>query len=143
MYKRILLCYDGSAASRCALREGTDLIVQSRAEAHVLAIVSATSFAASAATMSGAHSTAQEDGYRRSTDEIVADLCAHGVLAVGHVSFGVALERIPYFARELSCDLIIVGHKSRSSLGRWWTGGENVALADRSPCSILISIERA
>jgi nucleotide-binding universal stress UspA family protein len=142
MYKKVLLCYDGTLANHCALQEGTRLVVQLRAEAYVLAIVSSASLGASAAVFSGAYSTQQsEDEYRRRAEEIAADLRQHGVRASGHVVFGLAIEEIPKFARKFACDLVVVGHKSRKGLGRWWSGGDNVALADRAPCSVLISIE--
>jgi nucleotide-binding universal stress UspA family protein len=142
MYTRVLLCYDGTLTNRRAMREGADLIVHLHAEAHVLAIVPPTSLGAAAAAISGAHTTLPEDDYRRRAEDIAAHLRGRGVQAFGHLVFGTAIEQIPAFARRLLCDLIVVGHHSRSGIGRWWAGGENVALADRAPCSILISLER-
>jgi nucleotide-binding universal stress UspA family protein len=141
MYKKILLCYDGTPTNRCALREGADLAVRLQAEAHVLAIVPAASLANSAALMSGACSTIEEEAYRRHAEAIAVQLRERGVRADSQVVFGRPIDQIPYIARMLSCDLVVVGHKSRRALGRWWAGGENVALADRTPCSVLISVE--
>jgi len=142
VYKKILLCCDGTAANWCALKEGAELVVRLQAEAHVLAIVPPASLSASAALLAGACTTSEEDGYRRRAEEIAMRLRAQGVRAFSEVVYGRAIDQIPYVARKLCWDLVVVGHKSRNGLGRWWAGGENVALADRVPCSVLISVER-
>jgi nucleotide-binding universal stress UspA family protein len=143
MYRRVLLCYDGTLANRSALNEAVNLIVHLRAEAHVLAIAPSISLGITAATSLGASSTIQEEQYRRRVQEIAADLRARGIQALDYLVFGLAIDHIPSFAERLACDLVIVSHKSRSNMKRWWAGKENVALADRMPCSILIAIDRA
>ena len=39
MFKRVLLCYDGSVAGRRALRRGADLAVHLGAQVYVLSII--------------------------------------------------------------------------------------------------------
>jgi len=40
MFKRVLLCYDGSRAGRAALKQGAELAVLVGAQVHVLSIIS-------------------------------------------------------------------------------------------------------
>jgi nucleotide-binding universal stress UspA family protein len=72
MFKRVLLCYDGSVAGRRALFRGAELAILLNSEVHVLSIVQSES--QSAAVMAGASGhvslidEAQEDRKLREPD---------------------------------------------------------------------------
>ncbi|MEX3628583.1 MAG: universal stress protein, partial [Burkholderia sp.] len=38
-----------------------------------------------------------------------------------------------------TADLVVVGHRCRSGLSRWWMGAGNTQLLDRVSCSILVA----
>jgi nucleotide-binding universal stress UspA family protein len=62
---------------------------------------------------------------------------ARGLLAHGCIVFGSPIEQIPAHARQFDVDLIVVGHRRRGRLARWWSDSEGATLLDDSPCSVL------
>jgi nucleotide-binding universal stress UspA family protein len=72
--------------------------------------------------------------------EGLATLTQRGYAVTGHFAVGEPIEQICRVAAELKCDLIVVGHKKHSRLGRWWRGSVSGNLADHAPCSILIAM---
>jgi nucleotide-binding universal stress UspA family protein len=136
MFARVLLCYDGSREGRNALRQGADVALALRAETHLLAILRGTALTppegqTDAAMQTG---TQAEDAVLR---EGVEWLRSRGLEARGHMAHGDPLVEIPACARELGADLIVVGHRRRGPLARWWSDGESATLLDSAPCSIL------
>ena len=136
MFTRILLCYDGSREGRNALRQGADVALALRAETHLLAILRGTTVTppegqTDAAKQSGLDA---EEAVLR---EGVEWLRARGLEARGRMVHGDPLVEIPACARELRADLIVVGHRRRGRLARWWSDAESATLLDASPCSVL------
>ena len=44
-------------------------------------------------------------------------------------------------ARDLSVDLIVVGHNQKTTFAaRWWKGSVGASLLDHAPCSVLIAL---
>jgi nucleotide-binding universal stress UspA family protein len=141
MFKRVLLCHDGSAAGRMALKRGAELAIELRAHVDVLLIVStAASQAALTAAAVGQLCVADGDGeFRRSLAESVERLRGRGVEADGHLARGNTIEVIAQHARKLGTDLIVVGHYPQPTGGRWWSGGDRNSLAECVNCSVLIA----
>lgn len=141
MFKRVLLCYDGSAAGRRVLKVGVDLALLVGAQVHVLSIVPTvigTVSAAHAATCSG--SADFEVGYRQLLEESIAWLKTRGVTAEGHLARGNAIDEIVAHAKRIGADLIVIGHYPQAQGGRWWSGPQRASLAERSHCSVLIAV---
>jgi nucleotide-binding universal stress UspA family protein len=47
-------------------------------------------------------------------------------------------------ARDLKCNLIVVGHRQKQSFAaRWWSGSVGATLLDYAPCSVLIVLAPA
>jgi nucleotide-binding universal stress UspA family protein len=142
MFKRVLLCYDGTAAGRRALRRGAELAILLNSEVHVLSIVQADS--PSAAVLAGASGHAclidetQED--RRLLDESLQWLKARGVSAKGSLANGETSDVIVTFAEQLGIDLIVLGHYPRPVGGFWWTSRNRASLADRVRCCIFVAV---
>jgi nucleotide-binding universal stress UspA family protein len=58
-----------------------------------------------------------------------------------HVEFGEPTEQIVRLANELPAELIVIGHKRRTSLAsRWWHNSVGASLLEQSPCSILMAV---
>lgn len=142
MFKRVLLCYDGSEAGRRALRRGADLAILLSAEVFVLAIIP--SGAVDAAVAAGAAGTAcivdEATDYRKLLDESIEWLKARGVGAQGYLATGDYIDQIIAFSRKLSSDLIVVGHYPRPSGGFWWAGSKRATLAERSKCCVFVAV---
>jgi len=143
MFKKVLLCHDGSAAGRMALKRGAELAIHLRAHVDVLLIVSAAaSQAAIIAASIGQPCIAGDDGEsRRSLEESVARLRGRGVEADGHLAQGNTIQVIAEHAHRLGADLIVVGHYPQPTGGRWWSGSDRNSLAESVKCSVLIAQE--
>jgi nucleotide-binding universal stress UspA family protein len=140
-YKRILLCYDGSLEGRKALHCGADLALGLEADAHLLAVVDMQSTVAQSAGMVVDFSGAFETTARAILQEGVDCLIKRGLNAKGHFAIGYPVDEIAARASELKVDLVVVGHRCRTRLSRWWMGAGNTALLDRLSCSILVACD--
>jgi len=143
MFKRVLLCYDGSEAGRRALKRGAELSILLGAQVHVLSIIPAG--VANAAVIAGAtgHACLVDDsrGYRKLLDESLEWLKARGVNAEGYLATGNTLDQIAAYAKRLAIDLIVLGHYPRPAGGLWWSNAQQRAsLAERVACCIFVAV---
>ena len=143
MFKRVLLCYDGSAAGRRALRRGADLSIFLKAQVFVLSIIPADALdPVLAAGAAGQACLVDEDhGYRKMLDESVEWLKARGLDAEGYLTSGNTIDRILEYAAKLTIDLIVLGHYPRPTGGFWWSGSSRTSLAERARCCILVAVD--
>jgi nucleotide-binding universal stress UspA family protein len=142
MFKRIMLCYDGSVAGRKALQHGAELAQLVNAHVSVLSIVSETAahpntIAASVGTVCLVDYASE---HRESLHECIFLLKSRGVQAEGFLASGNTIDEISAYSKRLSIDLIVVGHYPKPIGGRWWSGPERASLAERVTCCVLIAI---
>ncbi len=143
MFKRVLLCYDGSEVGRRALKRGAELAILVNAQVYVLSIIP--SGMADAAVIAGAAGHAclvdEAGGYRKLLDESVEWLKARGVAAEGYLASGNIIEQIIAFARRLAIDLIVLGHYPQPTGGFWWGGSHRASLAERANCCVFVAVD--
>lgn len=140
MYKTVLLCYDGSAQGRKALREGAALARLMDCETHLLAICRDLISASPPEGMSSALVECEENAARTILDEGVRKLIEFGVKAQGALLIGDPQVHIPNFAAKIGADLIVIGHRPRGRLARWWSESPQPTLLNRVSCSILVAM---
>jgi nucleotide-binding universal stress UspA family protein len=142
MFKRIMLCYDGSVTGRKGLKLGSELAQLVNAQVSVLSIIPNT--AANPSTVAASVGTIclvdHESEHRASLDECICSLQSRGVQAEGFLAHGNIIDEIAAYSKRLSADLIVVGYYPKSTGGRWWSGPERASLAERVSCSVLIAI---
>ncbi len=130
MYRRILLCYDGSVEGRNALKEGAEIAMAMHAETYLLAILRSME----GINVPDAFNEALFLGEDRAAQQILNDgvewLNARGLRAHGCIAYGDPIVEIPRMARELAVDLIAMGHRNRSRLARWWSDAEDATLLE-------------
>jgi nucleotide-binding universal stress UspA family protein len=145
MFKRVLLCYDGSEAGRRALRRGAELAILVGARVTVLSVVPAG--AADPAVIAGAlgHSCLIDDarGHRKVLSESIEWLKARGVTADGYLATGNTIDEILSLTRKLNVDLIVLGHYPRPAGGFWWGGPQRASLSERANCCVLVAVDAA
>jgi len=138
MFTRVLLCYDGSAAGRRALRRGATCpsvqIPGVRAFHH-------SGGALDPVLAAGARHAClvnEDHGYRRMLDESVE--WSRGGLARRVIWRAETPSRDTRVREKLAVDLIVLGYYSRPSGG---FGGRTLAhsLAERARCCILVAID--
>ena len=139
MYSKVLLCYDGTAEGRRALRHGADVVMCMKSEAYLLAIVQSLVTSAIPEGVTPLFAECEGDRAQALLDEGVRWLRDRGVNAHGSLEYGSAVECIAATARKIGADLIVVGHRNRSRLARWWSASDEESLLERVSCSILVA----
>jgi nucleotide-binding universal stress UspA family protein len=143
MFKRVLLCYDGTEAGRRALRRGAELAILLGAHVSVLSIV--TDGVGNAAVLAGAAGQAcivdEPAQYRKLLSESVDWLKTRGLSADGHLTSGDYLDQIIAYSSRLNVDLIVLGHYPRPTGGSWWSASKRASLADRVKCCIFVAVD--
>jgi nucleotide-binding universal stress UspA family protein len=143
MYRNILLCYDGTEEGRNALTEGAEVALSMNAHTHLLAILRSSGADLASDTLGPGHLPDQQQAAMRILREGVEWLKARNLDAQGQLVFGDPVSHIATCARTLGCDLIVVGHRHRSRLARWWSEAEEATLLEQAPCSILVALGSA
>jgi nucleotide-binding universal stress UspA family protein len=143
MFKRVLLCYDGSDAGRRALRRGAELAILLRAHVYVLSIIpEGVANAAVIATATG-HACVVDDsrGYRKLLDQSLEWLKQQGVEADGFLASGNILDQIVAHAKRLAIDLIVLGHYPQPKGGFWWSSvQQRGSLTERVGCCVFVAV---
>jgi nucleotide-binding universal stress UspA family protein len=139
MYSRVLLCYDGTREGRRALRQGADVVISMKAEAYLLAICQNLVATAIPEGVTPALCAQEDERANALLEEGVAWLRERGVAAQGTLEFGNAVDRISETAERIGADLIVLGHRRRGRLARWWSESDEESLLERVACSILVA----
>ena len=142
MFKRVLLCYDGSEAGRRALKRGAELAILVGAHVYVLSIIPNGVAGAAVVASAAGHACLVDEagGYRQLLDQSIDWLKARGVQAEGYLASGSIIEQIVAFSRRLSVDLIVLGHYPQPSGGFWWGSPQRVSLAERANCCVFVAV---
>lgn len=143
MYRKILLAFDGSGEGRVALADGIELAALCGAEVHLLSVMEISGSCAFGEGIYPLEDFADNEVSHLSqlVNEGLEQIRSHGIDEPhGHVAFGQPVEQISYLARQIDADLIVVGHRNRGLLTRWWQGSLSRQLLDHVNCSVLVSL---
>lgn len=143
MYRKILLCYDGTVEGRRALRQGADVAMAMKSQAHLLAICTNMLRAAAPEAVTSVLISCEEEAARTLLNEGVQWLRDHDVPTDGSLVYGDPLQHIPKVALDVGADLVVVGYRYRSRFARWWSESEEVTLLKKLQCSILVAFATA
>jgi nucleotide-binding universal stress UspA family protein len=145
MFRHVLLCYDGSQAGRRALKRGAELAILVGARVYVLSIVPGGMANPVVAAGAAGHPCLVDDaaGYRQLLDESIVWLKARGVAAEGYLTGGNIIDQILAYSKQLSIDLIVLGHYPQPAGGWWWSGPQRVSLAERANCCVFVAVNAA
>ncbi|MDE2451318.1 MAG: efflux RND transporter periplasmic adaptor subunit, partial [Gammaproteobacteria bacterium] len=58
--------------------------------------------------------------------------------ASGKLVIGEPAREIAAYAEQVQADLVVVGHRRQSAIGRWWSGASGAYLSDHIRCSLLV-----
>lgn len=138
-YTNIVLAYDGSLDGRRALREGAEVAMQFKARTHLLAVIKQ---GAGAVIGQGYDPRAlpsdDETHFQGILDEGVEILKSFGLDAGGYLMHGDPVDEIVRLVNDTNADLVVVGHRERNALARWWRTPVSMSLLDKLNCSVLI-----
>ena len=139
MYKKVLLAYDGSLEGAIALREGAILARQAGADVYLLSVVPHLGGLQVAEGLHGGAVAHELDKFREVLERGVGRLKQLGMQPVAKLAVGDPARVIGEFAREVGADLVVVGHRKRNMLERWWSGTAGAYISDNIGCSLLIA----
>ncbi len=138
MYQRILLAYDGSREGLIALREGALLARRCEAKVFLLSVLPETGGTRMAENVYGGAVAQQVDTYRALLARGVEALRGMGFDPVARLAIGDPSPQIGAFAREVAADLVVLGHRRRNLISRWWSGDTGAWVTDHVDCSVLV-----
>ena len=138
MYQRILLAYDGSIEGRTALREGALLARRYGAQVFVLSVIAEAAGTKLGEGVGGGGVAQQRVEYERVLQEGMARLTGLGFQASGKLVIGEPAREIAAYAEQVKADLVVVGHRRQTAIGRWWSGPRGAYLSDHIRCSLLV-----
>jgi nucleotide-binding universal stress UspA family protein len=140
MYQNILLAYDGSPDGREALAQAERLASACGAAVRLVAIIDPSENMLIVEGMSFI-----PDNQRFVTQSVldagVKRLRGAGCSATNEVKYGKPAEQIVLSAREMSADLIVVGHRDQGMLARWLNGSVGESILHHPPCSVLVAVK--
>ena len=139
MFSRVLLAYDGTREGRTALREGAIMAKRFDSAIFLLCVVAETpGVRLGEAAFAGAIAQSTES-YEVLFNEAMERLRQLGYQPNGRIVIGEPAAEIAAYAREVDADLVVVGHRKKSLLERWWSGETGAYLVDHLGCSLLIA----
>ncbi|HJJ48431.1 MAG TPA: universal stress protein [Methanocorpusculum sp.] len=139
MFSKILVALDGSEISKIAFTRALDLAKSNGAELHAVYVIE------SGIATPGPVDTTWELIYQRFEKEgksLMEDLNTEaseaGIKVIPHVETGHAGDTIVKLARELDCDLIVIGSLGKSKLDRLLLGSVSTHVVNYGKTNILI-----
>lgn len=137
MFKRILLAYDGSDASKLACNKAAAVAKLSGGDFHLLAVGRIPEYAQ---TVSEVEEAKEQAGsfYSKITEEAIRNLTEIGITATPHVEYGKPGNVILRIAEDLKADLVVLGTNPHSALRRRFLGATVDKVVDHAHCSVLV-----
>ena len=146
MYSRILIAYDGSPDGNVAIERAAEFVKvaathDTQPKIAVLAVMYL-SAGVLAAISQGA--TEVLDASEAEMREILATgigmLRQRGIAAEADFTTGEPAREICEAAKRMDADLIVLGHRSRRTLARFWEGSVGSRVLEAAPCSVLVAV---
>ena len=143
MYQTVIMAFDGTLEGRRALSEGADFVSKLGATVHLLAVLRPPSGIALAEGVYPLDALKEDQARLKAIVQEGVDLLkAQGVHPQGHIAFGDPVRQIARLAELENADLVVVGHRRRGPLARWWQGSVGMSLLDQLHCSLLIAMKK-
>ena len=139
VFERILLAYDGSLEGAVALREGALLAKRCGARVFILSVIPDSAGVNMAGSVHGGVFAHQMTTYEELLQRGIARLKQLGFEPAGKLVKGDPAREIGKYAKEVRADLVVVGHRRKSMIDRWWSGSSGAYISDFLQCSLLIA----
>ncbi|MDR3436258.1 universal stress protein [Telmatospirillum sp.] len=142
MFKTILVAVDASPQTDPVLSQAADLALHLGAEVHVVSVNDATSHWELGVTgpAPALFDIIDQDVFA-TLDKATRTLAHRGITCHTHAPTGMAAQEIAALAEKIAADMVIIGHRHLSWLGRLMEESVGSSLLARSPCSVLIVVE--
>jgi nucleotide-binding universal stress UspA family protein len=147
MHSKILVAYDGTPESRCALNECIRLAPGASAQIHLLAVISPSPIVLLGEFSAAVLPTEEEQMDERRTMLQVLEsgrnlLTEAGLNVITHLESGEPIDVIADMVEKFKIELVILGHTRHKPWAmRWWKGAVDTMLVERVRCSVLVAGE--
>lgn len=136
MYRKILLGYDGSEASKKAFETACNLAATHGAELYVLSVARPPEVADDVETEAVIENSRRY--HRRLLAELKAAVASRGIKAHFEVGVGHPAEQIIYDADRHEVDLIVVGDRGRSKFARLLLGSVSKQVVQYAGRAVMV-----
>jgi nucleotide-binding universal stress UspA family protein len=136
MIKKMMVAYDGSATAKGAFQYALDLAKHYNAQIHVLSVVRLPEPPEEVETKAVLESGTEH--YKEQFTQLRHQAKAVGLTLEAHVVSGHPAEQILHWAHEHQVDTIVMGHQTRSTLGRWLLGSQTDRVVDHAQCNVIV-----
>ena len=136
MFRRILVGYDGSEASKKAFEAACDLAAKDGAELFVLSVARPLEIGDDVETEAVIEHS--RNYHRRLLAELKTGVAAKGIKTRFEVAVGHPAEQIIYDADRHDVDLIVVGHRGRSKFTRLLLGSVSNHVVQHARRPVLV-----
>ena len=145
MYKRILVAYDGSDASRLAIDECAHLTPSGEREVLVACVIhDPSAFVLPGEFVPEPLLESERVVVAQDLEAAAGTLRARGFAVSTHLLDGEPVDVLAKLIESLDIDLLVIGHRrSKKFAARWWRGRIDALLIERVRCAILIAGEPA
>lgn len=141
--KVILAAVDGSPEHALVLEKTARLAVQFEAAVHVVSVIDvACGWRAAVGGIFSEVSPRLKEETRAVLHQACTELNSFGVQCTTRASVGPVAREIARLARELSADLIVIGHRNLTWLDRLMDESVGVSLLACAPCSVLVVVSQ-
>lgn len=134
--KNILVAVDGSSGADKTLAQVVDL-VSNYAVKPVLHPVCVANIPLGQTGGAPVYKVVDENA-QKVVDEAVAFFSAHGLNANGHIADGMPARALVEASKELNCDIIYIGHRHMSLLGRMFEPSVCVELLNLTSTPVTV-----
>lgn len=136
MIKKILVAYDGSSESHSAFLFGLDMANKFEAELEVLAVVRVLEPPEDVETKDNLERGREH--YEKYFIDLRHEAQQLGVHIKTEVALGHPAEQIIYWAEQHNVNLIVMGHQTKNTFGRWLLGSVPDKVVHHAPCTVTI-----
>jgi len=136
MIKKILVAYDGSEGSHSAFLFGLEMAKNFAAELEILSVVRVLEPPEEVETRDNLE--AGREHYEKFFKHLRAQASLKGIHIKTEVSLGHPAEQIVRWAEKHHVNLILMGHQTKNTFGRWLLGSTPDKVVHHAPCSVTI-----
>ena len=140
MYRKILVAYNGTPESRCALHACIRLAPGPEVEVHLLGVINLATYLMAGEFVAESAITAEKALLEQELAKGHKMLSDAGLKVTTHFESGEPINVIGDLVSQLGIELVIIAHSRKKPMAlRWWRGSTDSLLVEKVPCSILVA----
>lgn len=136
MIKKILVAYDGSDESHSAFLFGLDMAKKFEAELEILSVVRVLEPPEDVETRDNLERGREH--YEKFFRHLRSEASEKGISIKTEVALGHPAEQIIRWAEKNHVNIILMGHQTKNTFGRWLLGSTPDKVVHHAPCNVVI-----